>query len=82
MDTANTAERLAAKLTRVMNQVVGDRGKVIYVVTEGLGTGWIVVFDTEHAALKAYHAYRYAKGVRFGESKKVNGWFIAVDPTV
>jgi hypothetical protein len=82
MDTANTAERLAAKLTQELNRIVGDRGKVIHVVTEGLGHGWCVVFDTEHAALKAYHTYRYSKGITFGESKNLNGWYISTEPTV
>jgi hypothetical protein len=82
MDTTNTAERLAAKLKQELTKIIGERGNVIHVATEGLGHGWCVVFDTEYAALKAYHTYRHSKDVQFGESKNLNGWYISVGPTV
>ncbi len=66
------------KLTAELNKIVHGAGKVTHVVTEGPGTGWTVVFDTEYAALKAYYQYRHSKPT-FGKSTNLNGWYIHVD---
>lgn len=73
----NAEPRFFSRLEQEMNKHVRGRGKVIHIVTDGPGTGWAVVFDTEHAALKAFHVYRLSPGIRFGESKNMGGWYIS-----
>ncbi len=63
-------DRLNRKLAETMQRVVGNRGKVISVVSSGPGD-WSVVFNTEYAGLKAFYDYRYSKGVRLEDSKRV-----------
>lgn len=71
------AQGLRKRLEQELDKIVRGAGKVTDVLTDGPGTGWTVVFDTEYAALKAYYHYRYSKGIHLGKSQ-TGGWFISV----
>jgi hypothetical protein len=75
-DHEGMANRLAVRLEQEMNKIVRGAGKVTEVQTEGPGSGWLVVFDTEYAALKAYYHYRHNKP-NFGKANG-GGWFVSV----
>ncbi len=75
-------ENQAEDLRRELDKRVRGAGKVIHIQMADVMTGdgsWRAVLDTEYAALKAYYVYRRSPGVRFGESRNLGGWYIAVD---
>lgn len=74
-------EHQVEKLRRELEKHTRGAGKVIYIRADDLtrSTGWTAVFDTEYAALKAYYTYRGSRGVRFGRSTNLGGWYMAVD---
>src|SRR4051812_11699921 len=73
------ADRFTVRLEREMNKLVHGAGKVTYVQTEGPGSGWQVVFDTEYAALKVYYHYRHSKPNLGKASSGVGGgWYVSV----
>jgi len=80
LDPKNLARGLAVRLEQEMNKIVGTAGKVTYVQTEGPGSGWQVVFDTEYAALKAYYHYRHSQP-HFGKASAGvgGGWFVSTN---
>ena len=77
LDPESLAEGLAKRLEHEMNKIVRGAGKVTDVQTEGPGSGWLVVFDTEYAALKAYYHYRHNKP-NFGKANG-GGWYVSVN---
>lgn len=75
-----TTPAFTRKLTQELNRVVRGAGVVIHVegYEEAKGGGWIGVFDTEYAALKAHYAYRGSPGLKFGRSPTYGGWYVSV----
>ncbi len=67
--------RKEERLTKELNKHVRGAGKVIEAQWRG-DRSWLVVFDTEYAALKAYYIYRGAPKVRFGKSG-TGDWYIS-----
>jgi hypothetical protein len=77
LDSPETLIRFKKRLTDEMNKYVHGAGHVVDVQTEGPGSGWTVVFDTEYAALKAFYIYRKSNP-NFGKSSSFGGWYISV----
>jgi hypothetical protein len=76
-DPSGPLSRENQRLLDEIEKHIGGAGKVLDVHYRG--PGWTVVFDTEYAALKAFHAY--ARGGRFKIEKApgLNGWaFVAL----
>jgi hypothetical protein len=71
------AERFRVRVERELNKIVQGAGKVIHVQSEGPGSGWLVVFDTEYAALKAYYHYRRSEP-NFGKAS-TGGWYVSIN---
>lgn len=71
------AERFRARIEKELNRIVSPAGKVTHVQSEGPGSGWLVVFDTEYAALKAYYHYRHSNP-NFGKAS-TGGWFMSIN---
>ena len=68
-------DRYALRIGAEMKRIIGSAGKVIDISTQGVGTGFAVVFNTEYAALKAYYAYRHSNP-SFGQTS--GGWYISL----
>lgn len=70
-------QRVAEHLTRDMNLLTKDAGKVVHAVAYGVekGGGWVVVFSTEYAALKVFYAWRKAHSIHFGKGPL--GWYVS-----
>jgi hypothetical protein len=73
----NPADVLRAELEKHIRGL----GKVLDIRADDIirGGGWLAVFDTECAALKAHYVYRGSPGLRLGKSNNPRGWYVAVD---
>ena len=58
--------------------IIGDAGKVLDIADHDSDGGWIVILDTEYAALKVYYKFRTASYLNFGKSCSVDGWYVSV----
>ena len=77
--------KLHKALRREMDRIIGTAGEVVEVVCyePAKGGGWCVVFSTEFAALRAYHAWATkssAKGVTLGASA-CGGFYVSRRPS-
>ena len=76
-DPQADADRLTERLRKEMERLVQGAGHVVdaQAYEPAKGGGWIVVFDTEYAALKVYYTYRKSSGVKLDKSSK--GWSVS-----
>jgi hypothetical protein len=76
--TVDYAGRGSMKLADLVGGLVAGAGKVVdaRMYSPEEGGGWIVVLDTEYAALKVAHKYRHSN-VSMGEAA-TGGWYVAV----
>jgi hypothetical protein len=76
----NTPE-FERKITATLNKQVSETdGHVIHAVgyEEAKGGGWVAVFSTEWAQLKAHYNYREGKNVNIGYSETYQGYYLSV----
>ncbi len=76
----NATSALTELLRKEMGKLAHDTGRVTHVEAydHAKGGGWIVVFDTEYAALKVHYKFLGSPGLKFGKSPSCGGWFVSV----
>lgn len=78
MTSPEMVEQFKRRIIQEVTKHIHGAGKVVDVMTEGAGHGWLVVVDTEYAALKLYYVYRNSNPHL---DKGPHGWAVSLPAT-